>query len=112
MDRAFGYGIHRCVGARLAEQEPSTKPVWLLRGDRPEKAFGGATLEETIVEALDALDEQRFCHALAAAVQRQPDVPAVLGIMQIVPPERLPDTFAFHNPADLVRKAIPIQRLP
>lgn len=24
------------------------------------KAFGGATLEETIVEALDALDQQRF----------------------------------------------------
>jgi hypothetical protein len=24
------------------------------------KSFGGATLEETIVEALDALDEQRF----------------------------------------------------
>ncbi|MFP5489446.1 MAG: hypothetical protein ACLGHQ_14220 [Acidimicrobiia bacterium] len=24
------------------------------------KSFGGATLEETIIEALDALDEQRF----------------------------------------------------
>ncbi|MFZ5733393.1 MAG: FAD-dependent oxidoreductase [Pseudomonadota bacterium] len=27
--------------ARLAEQEPDTRPVWLLRGNDPAKAFGG-----------------------------------------------------------------------
>src|SRR6185436_3250098 len=27
--------------ARLAEQEPATRPVWLLRGNNPAKAFGG-----------------------------------------------------------------------
>ena len=37
---------HSAVGtltdlARLAEQAPETKPVWLLRGNDPAKAFGG-----------------------------------------------------------------------
>ena len=39
------------------------------------KSFGGATLEETIVEALDALDEQRFwsqAEAAAAALRELP----------------------------------------
>ena len=36
------------------------------------RSFGGATLEETIVEALDALDEQRFwAQAEAAAAWRE-----------------------------------------
>ncbi len=37
---------HSAIGtlidlARLAQEMPGTKVVWLLRGDRPEKAFGG-----------------------------------------------------------------------
>jgi hypothetical protein len=39
------------------------------------KSFGGATLEETIVAALDALDEQRFwaqAEAAAAALRALP----------------------------------------
>jgi hypothetical protein len=37
---------HSAVGtltdlARLAEQSPETRPVWLLRGNNPAKAFGG-----------------------------------------------------------------------
>lgn len=37
---------HSAVGtlidlARLADQEPTTRPVWLLRGNNPAKAFGG-----------------------------------------------------------------------
>jgi thioredoxin reductase len=37
---------HSAVGtlidlARLAEQAPATRPVWLLRGNNPAKAFGG-----------------------------------------------------------------------
>jgi thioredoxin reductase len=37
---------HSAIGtltdlARLAEQAPETKPIWLLRGDDPSKAFGG-----------------------------------------------------------------------
>jgi thioredoxin reductase len=37
---------HSAIGtlidlARLAEQEPETKPIWLLRGNDPSKAFGG-----------------------------------------------------------------------
>jgi hypothetical protein len=37
---------HSAIGTlidlvRLAESEPGTRPVWLLRGDTPEKAFGG-----------------------------------------------------------------------
>jgi thioredoxin reductase len=37
---------HSAIGtltdlARLAEQSPETKPVWLLRGNDPAKAFGG-----------------------------------------------------------------------
>lgn len=37
---------HSAVGtlidlARLAEQEPATRPLWLLRGNNPAKAFGG-----------------------------------------------------------------------
>lgn len=39
---------HSAIGtlldlARLREQSPATRIVWLLRGDRPEKAFGGGT---------------------------------------------------------------------
>jgi hypothetical protein len=37
---------HSAIGtltdlARLAEQAPETRPIWLLRGDDPAKAFGG-----------------------------------------------------------------------
>jgi Pyridine nucleotide-disulphide oxidoreductase len=37
---------HSAVGtltdlAQLAEADPATKPIWLLRGDNPAKAFGG-----------------------------------------------------------------------
>lgn len=37
---------HSAIGTileliRLADQAPSTKVIWLVRGDRPEKAFGG-----------------------------------------------------------------------
>jgi thioredoxin reductase len=37
---------HSAIGtlidlARLKEEEPDTKVIWLMRGDRPEKAFGG-----------------------------------------------------------------------
>jgi thioredoxin reductase len=37
---------HSAIGtltdlARLAEQSPQTRPVWLLRGNNPSKAFGG-----------------------------------------------------------------------
>lgn len=37
---------HSAIGTllelvQLAEQAPDTKPIWLLRGNRPEKAFGG-----------------------------------------------------------------------
>ena len=37
---------HSAIGtladlARLSEQAPGTKPIWLLRGDDPAKAFGG-----------------------------------------------------------------------
>src|SRR5581483_318600 len=37
---------HSAVGnlidlARLRDQVPETQPIWLLRGDKPEKAFGG-----------------------------------------------------------------------
>ena len=39
---------HSAIGtlielARLAEQAPQTRPVWLLRGNDPAKAFGGGT---------------------------------------------------------------------
>ncbi len=41
------------------------------------RAFGGETYEETIVEALDALDAQRFwTHAEAAAAWRSAGSPA------------------------------------
>ena len=43
------------------------------------KSFGGATLEATIIEALDALDEQRFwAQAEAAAEWRRTLPPEVL----------------------------------
>jgi thioredoxin reductase len=37
---------HSAIGtlidlARIAEQSPGTQPIWLLRGNTPEKAFGG-----------------------------------------------------------------------
>ena len=30
----------------LAAEDPGTRPVWLLRGDRPEKAFGGGAADQ------------------------------------------------------------------
>lgn len=30
----------------LADAEPATRPVWLLRGERPEKAFGGGAADQ------------------------------------------------------------------
>src|SRR6185312_13894757 len=37
---------HSAIGtlmdlARLAEQSPETRPIWLLRGNNPSKAYGG-----------------------------------------------------------------------
>jgi thioredoxin reductase len=44
-------GGHSAAGtlidlARLAEAVPGTRPIWLLRGDSPEKAFGGGTSDQ------------------------------------------------------------------
>lgn len=44
---------HSAVGtlidlARLAEQETETKPVWLLRGNNPAKAFGGGANDKLV----------------------------------------------------------------
>jgi hypothetical protein len=42
---------HSAIGtlidlAHLAETAPGTRPVWLMRGDRPEKAFGGGANDQ------------------------------------------------------------------
>ncbi len=44
---------HSAIGtlielARLAEQENDTRPVWLLRGDNPAKAFGGGVNDKLV----------------------------------------------------------------
>lgn len=44
---------HSAIGtlidlARLAEQEPGTQPVWLLRGNNPAKAFGGGANDKLV----------------------------------------------------------------
>ena len=44
---------HSAIGtladlARLAEQAPETRPVWLLRGDDPAKAFGGGANDKLV----------------------------------------------------------------
>lgn len=44
---------HSAIGtlidlARLAEQEPETRPVWLLRGNDPAKAFGGGANDKLV----------------------------------------------------------------
>ncbi len=44
---------HSAVGtlidlARLAEQNPNTRPVWLLRGNNPTKAFGGGVNDKLV----------------------------------------------------------------
>lgn len=44
---------HSAIGtltdlARLAEQAPDTKPVWLLRGNDPAKAFGGGVNDKLV----------------------------------------------------------------
>jgi len=44
-------GGHSAVGtlldlAKLKEQEPATQIVWLLRGDAPEKSFGGGAADQ------------------------------------------------------------------
>jgi thioredoxin reductase len=44
---------HSAIGtlidlARLAEQEQHTRPVWLLRGDNPAKAFGGGVNDKLV----------------------------------------------------------------
>ncbi|MFO1108453.1 MAG: NAD(P)-binding domain-containing protein [Bradyrhizobium sp.] len=44
---------HSAIGtlidlARLAEQEPQTRPLWLLRGNDPAKAFGGGVNDKLI----------------------------------------------------------------
>ena len=47
---------HSAIGtlidlARLAEQEPKTRPVWLLRGNDPAKAFGGGVNDKLVARA-------------------------------------------------------------
>ena len=42
---------HSAIGtiidlARLKDEEPETQTVWLLRGDRPEKSFGGGANDQ------------------------------------------------------------------
>ena len=42
---------HSAIGtlidlARLADTAPGTRPLWLLRGDSPEKAFGGGANDQ------------------------------------------------------------------
>jgi hypothetical protein len=42
---------HSAIGtlidlARLADAVPATRPLWLLRGDKPEKAFGGGANDQ------------------------------------------------------------------
>lgn len=44
---------HSAIGtltdlARLAEQAPDTKPIWLLRGNDPAKAFGGGANDKLV----------------------------------------------------------------
>jgi len=44
---------HSAIGtltdlARLAEQTPETRPIWLLRGDDPAKAFGGGINDKLV----------------------------------------------------------------
>ena len=44
---------HSAIGtltdlARLAEQVPDTKPIWLLRGNNPAKAFGGGVNDKLV----------------------------------------------------------------
>src|SRR5439155_18310938 len=44
---------HSAIGtltdlARLAAEEPETKPVWLLRGNDPAKAFGGGANDKLV----------------------------------------------------------------
>lgn len=44
---------HSAIGtltdlARLAEQVPDTKPIWLLRGNDPSKAFGGGANDKLV----------------------------------------------------------------
>jgi thioredoxin reductase len=44
---------HSAIGtftdlARLADEEPETKPVWLLRGNDPAKAFGGGANDKLV----------------------------------------------------------------
>jgi NADPH-dependent 2,4-dienoyl-CoA reductase/sulfur reductase-like enzyme len=52
---------HSAIGtlidlARLADAVPGTRPIWLLRGDKPEKAFGGGAGDQLVERgALGAL---------------------------------------------------------
>jgi hypothetical protein len=73
---------HSAVGsiidlARLREEEPATQIIWLLRGDKPEKSFGGGTNDR-----LSARGELGRVFAELVA-SRRIDVEAAFGLTHI-----------------------------
>jgi pyridine nucleotide-disulfide oxidoreductase len=78
-------GGHSAIGtltdlANLAEQEPGTRPIWLLRSDSPEKSFGGGANDK-----LSARGElgARFA-ALVASGQVQVEAGFPVGVISQV----------------------------
>ena len=65
---------HSAIGtltdlARLAEQAPEPKPIWLLRGNDPAKAFGGGANDKLAARGIHRSVGQQESHVQLAELE-------------------------------------------